>query len=133
MVHPRIQYDKSAKYKVKDFLKKGILITGVLRWKDYRNIPNIRVFFRGENLFAEIRTTCYGNTFAVDISKANNHWYHRTDSCLTTECKTLQEAKNIVWAWFESENWHKEPYYNTYFTPMSQLSHYKPIIEYFLK
>ncbi len=130
MVNHRIKFDPQAKYTVKDFLRKGIIITCVLRFKN-QNRPHCRIFFRGENLFAEIRTCCYG-TLAIDTSKASSNYNTKDEQCITTECKSMREAKSMVWSWFESQGWHQKASYNAHFTPMKELSHYKPIINYYL-
>jgi hypothetical protein len=135
-VQHRIKFDNTRRIKTKDFIRKGILITGVMRFKTYQGHPACRIWFRGENLFAEIRTTCMYPTqrnFAVDTSTARfHHWHHRTESCISTECMSMQEAKNMVYAWFEQQGFHRTGWWNTYFPPMSELRNYKPIIEYYL-
>lgn len=84
-------------YTTKDFYDNGIVISGFIRYKDKNGL---KVIFRSNGLLGIIRTTCYGNTFAVDV------WWGQGSNektCLTTECKSLREAKSILFVWFKSK------------------------------
>ena len=86
-------------YSVIDFYNNGVVISWFAKFKDY-NTKNshIKCIFRSNGLLGEIRTTCYGNSFAVDV---RSEW--RTQRCLTTECKSLREAKSILFMWFKEQ------------------------------
>jgi len=89
-----------------DFYSKGIILTQYLRSKtDWNRKHGIkqwtRFVFMGNGLQGVIRHC--GNTWAVDYRKD----WHTGDHCLTTECKTLKEAKSILYTWFASEGFHK--------------------------
>lgn len=90
--------------KVSDFLEKKIFLTMLLKWKDYKGLHHIRAVFRSNGLLGEIRTTCYGDAFAVDVKWG---WHTFEQRCLTTECKTIQEAKNILLTWFHEQGFKK--------------------------
>lgn len=91
-------------YSTKDFLDKKIVITRLSRGRNYKNEIYFRAVFRSNGLLGVIRSTCYSNVnngnfeYAVDVS-----WGWHEDTCLTTECKTIREAKNILFMWFESK------------------------------
>lgn len=88
-------------YTVIDFYNKGVVISWFVRFKDYsRGNSNIRCIFRSNGLLGEIRTTAYGDSFAVDVEWG---WYTNQKTCLTTECKSLREAKSILYIWFKSK------------------------------
>jgi len=86
-------------YSLKDFYDKGIVISWVAKFET-SEIPQLRCVFRSNGLLGEIRTTCYGDAFAVDVQ-----WGWRTDErrCLTTECKSIREAKSILFEWFKEK------------------------------
>lgn len=88
-------------YSTKDFKDKGIDVMILAKWKDhYKHFPCIRVIFRSNGLCGEIRTTCYGNTFAVDFAYG---WHTNENNCLTTECKSIKEAKSILYMAFKEK------------------------------
>ena len=86
-------------YSLNDFYKNGIVISWVRRFESDGK-PAIRVIFRSNGLLGEIRTTCYGDRYAVDVT-----WEWGMDRCLTTECKTIREAKSILFEWFKSKGY----------------------------
>lgn len=86
-------------YRIIDFYNNGVVVSWFAKFRKHKtNKPLIRCIFRSNELLGEIRTTCYGDTFAVDVKC---EW--GTDSCLTTECKSLREAKSILFEWFKSK------------------------------
>jgi hypothetical protein len=52
-------------------------------------------FYVETNLYISIRLTCNNKTFAVDLR--DTRYTRDGHCCLTTECKTKQEAQNIVY------------------------------------
>lgn len=86
-------------YKLSDFRQYGIVVTRYGRFT-VDSKSHIRVIFRSNGLLGEIRSTCDGNTYAVDAWWG---WYSNQRVCLTTECKTLREAKSILFMWFKSK------------------------------
>lgn len=91
-------------YTTKDFYDKGIILTQYLRVPfNTKGQPQwARFVFRSNGLLGTIRYTCYGTSWAVDIQ---TEWGNET--CLTTECKTIREAKSILYAWFKGEGFVK--------------------------
>ena len=88
-------------YSLKDFHDKGVILCWVVKYYRHKtNKPSIRVIFRSNGLLGEIRTTCYGDSYAVDVRWG---WYTNQQKCLTTECKSLREAKSILYEWFKSK------------------------------
>ena len=87
-------------YSLNDFRDKGVILISFIKFKSGNdNIPSLRIIFRSNGLLGEIRTTCYGNTYAVDVEWG---WWSDRKRCLTTECKSLREAKSILFTWFKS-------------------------------
>lgn len=66
---------------------------------EYKKYIDLGVVFTKDKLLSVIRTSCYGNTFCVDVYKTDPYGFHNR-RCLTTECKSLQECKDIIYAWF---------------------------------
>ena len=92
-------------YSVDDFYKKGVVLTSVNKSYHYQtNKPKIRITFRSNGLLGLIRTTCYGDTYAVDVRWG---WWTNEDTCITTECKSLREAKSVLYMWFKSKGFVK--------------------------
>jgi hypothetical protein len=88
-------------YSVTDFRDHGIILMSFMKFKSGNdNIPSLRIIFRSNGLLGEIRTTCYGNAYAVDVEWG---WYSDRRQCITTECKSLREAKSILFMWFKSK------------------------------
>lgn len=88
-------------YNTIDFRNKGIDVMILAKWKHWEeNFPCIRVIFRSNGLCGEIRTCCYGDSFAVDFAWG---WHTNENVCLTTECKTLREAKSILYMAFKEK------------------------------
>lgn len=88
-------------YTVKDFQEKGITVRVGAKWKDYtKGFPSITVGFRSNGLRGTIRTSCYGNTFCVDFRWG---WHTSEETCLTTECKSIREAKSILYMAFKEK------------------------------
>lgn len=86
-------------YTVNDFYNKGVVISLVRKFKDYyTQKPMIGIVFRSNGLLGEIRST--GDSFAIDVQWG---WWSNEQTCLTTECKSLREAKSILYTWFESK------------------------------
>lgn len=96
------QPDKN--YSLKDFENNEIILWSFMKFKSYENVPMLRIIFHSNGLIGEIRTTCYGNTYAVDVEWG---WWSDRKKCLTTECKSLKEAKSILFTWFKSKNFKK--------------------------
>jgi hypothetical protein len=90
-------------YTVNDFRDNKVILTKILRWTSYDGHPNMRAFFRSNGFSAEIRTTCYHDTYAIDV---RTNWWNKS-TCLTTECKSLKEAKSILFTWFEEQGFYK--------------------------
>lgn len=88
-------------YSVSDFRDKGIILVWYRKFMSDK-IPSLRAVFRSNGLIGEIRTTCYGNTYAVDVRWG---WWSDRQCCLTTECKTIREAKSVLFLWFKSEGY----------------------------
>jgi hypothetical protein len=91
-------------YSLNDFYDKRIILWMFCKFKTYDNIPSLRIVFRSNGLIGEIRTTCYGNTYAVDVEWG---WWSDRRRCLTTECKSLREAKSILFMWFKSKGYNR--------------------------
>lgn len=87
-------------YTVNDFYNNGVVISWFAKFKTYEGHVVIRCIFRSNGLLGEIRTTCYGDTFAVDVWWG---WWTNEQTCLTTECHSLREAKSILFEWFKSK------------------------------
>lgn len=88
-------------YSIKDFYDNGIVLSWAIRFYTHdTKQPRIRAIFRSNGLLGEIRTTCYGDTYAVDVRWG---WHSNEDQCLTTECKSIREAKSILFEWFKSK------------------------------
>lgn len=123
----RGNYDYS-NAKLKDFSDNKIYLTMFCKFRNYKDTFSlIRAVFRSNGLLGEIRTTCYGDTLAVDVS---SEWGE--SRCLTTECKSVQEAKNILLTWFKSKGFSKKSLknwreYHLGYNPPKQLSMFKTI------
>lgn len=91
-------------YSLKDFNDNYIILWRIAKFKSYDNIPMLRIIFRSNGLIGEIRTTCYGNTYAIDVEWG---WWSDRKKCLTTECKSLREAKSILFLWFQSKGFNR--------------------------
>lgn len=90
-------------YSVNDFRDRGIILTWYTRFISDKT-PSMRAFFKSNGLIGEIRTTCYGDTYAVDVRWG---WWSDRQQCLTTECKTIREAKSILFLWFKSKGYQR--------------------------
>ena len=90
-------------YSINDFRDHGIILTWYARFMSDKT-PSLRACFRSNGLSAEIRTTCYGDTYAVDVRWG---WWSDRQQCLTTECKTIREAKSILFLWFKSKGYRR--------------------------
>jgi hypothetical protein len=84
-------------YNLSDFYKNGVVISWFAKFKT-SGIPQIRIVFRSNGLLGEIRTC--GDGFAVDAWWG---WSTNQRQCLTTECKSVREAKSILFEWFKSK------------------------------
>jgi len=93
--------EPTRKFTVSDFYKNGIIITMFLKWKDHEGKRMLRCVFRSNGLLGEIRRTCDGVHFAVDVE--DDSLYRGNQQCLTTECKTVGEAKSILFMWFQKK------------------------------
>jgi hypothetical protein len=89
-------------YSVSDFNNHGIVISWAARFRDINNKPAYRCIFRSNGLLGEIRTTCFGDTFAVDVRWG---WSSDQERCLTTECGSIRESKSILFEWFKSQGY----------------------------
>ncbi len=88
-------------YSIKDFYDNGVVLSWAKRFYAHdTKKPHIRAVFRSNGLLGEIRTTCYGDTYAVDVRWG---WGTAERTCLTTECKSIREAKSILFEWFKSK------------------------------
>lgn len=88
-------------YSLRDFYENGVVLHWAVRFYDYdKKVPMIRAIFRSNGLLGEIRTTCYGDAYAVDVV-----WGMSTNerACLTTECSSIRQAKSILFEWFKSK------------------------------
>lgn len=85
-------------YTTKDFLDKGIVITQFLKSVTHENKHWMRVVFRSNGLLGSIRRDCYDKSWCIDV---RTEW-SQGDRCITTECKSLREAKSILYEWFKS-------------------------------
>lgn len=96
----------SRNYSLKDFRRHDITLALFLKWKHYEKGFNmLRVVFRTNGLLAEISSVYDGSKFAIDTYWG---WSHGKQQCLTTECKSLREAKSIVFQWFKEQGFRKE-------------------------
>lgn len=84
-------------YSIKDFYANGVVVSWMAKFYQNGN-PALRCIFRSNGLLGEIRSC--GNTFAVDVKWG---WSSDTQRCLTTECKSIKEAKSILFIWFKSK------------------------------
>jgi hypothetical protein len=91
----------SKNYSLKDFYKNGIVISWWAKFKN-NNKTCLRVIFRSNGLLGEIRTTADSKSYAIDVRWG---WWSSQESCLTTECKSLKEAKSILFEWFKSKGY----------------------------
>lgn len=85
-------------YPLSAFLEKAIDLSWCIRFRNYKNEPQFRAIFRSNGLLGEIRSC--GKTWAVDVRWG---WSSDQQSCLTTECKNIREAKSILFLWFKSK------------------------------
>lgn len=93
-------------YKCQDFYDKGIILSQYLR------VPNrtrgqdqwARFVFRSNGLMGIIRYSCYCDTWCVDVQDS----WHYGHYCLTTECRTISEAKSILYIWFKEHGFKKK-------------------------
>lgn len=86
--------------KLSDFVKHGVVPSFFVKWRQYDTGAGMfRCGFKSNGLYGEIRTTCYGNSLAVDVEWDAFHG----KSCLTTECRTVREAKAILFTWFRGQ------------------------------
>ena len=87
-----------------DFYNKGIILTQYGRtFKSKYTEAWARFIFKSEGLMGIIRRDCYNKNWCVDVQ---NSWWNG-DTCLTTKCKTIQEAKDILYQWFKEQNFKK--------------------------
>jgi hypothetical protein len=86
-------------YNLSDFLSKNIILSWKIRFKT-DNKPSLRAVFRSNGLIGEIRSC--GNTLAIDVRWG---WWTDQQSCITTECKNMKEAKSILYMWFKSKGY----------------------------
>lgn len=89
-------------YTVNDFYNNGVVISWFAKFRMYTGENCIRCIFRSNGLLGEIRSC--GNTFAVDVMSG---WSTSLHNCLTTECKSVREAKFILFEWFKSQGFRK--------------------------
>lgn len=89
-------------YTLDDFIDKDIIVTWVKRFRDSEDNPALRAMFKSNGLYGEIRTTCTGKTYAVDVA-----WSWSDSKCLTTECTSIREAKSILYMWFKDQGFKK--------------------------
>lgn len=92
-------------YSLKDFYENRIVIAWLSKFKNGDGTPQLRVVFRSNGYLGEIRTTCYGTSYAVDV-----RWEWGTDRCLTTECKSIREAKSILFQWFKEKGFYRKSF-----------------------
>jgi len=92
-------------YSVEDFRLKKIILTSYIRSRTaYNKSIFFRAVFRSNGLLGTIRSTCYSDLngrpfeYAVDVIA---EW--GTEHCISTECKSIREAKNILYMWFKSK------------------------------
>jgi hypothetical protein len=86
-------------YSIMDFYQNGVVVSWMAKFRHHETKKiKIRCIFRSNGLLGEIRSC--GDTFAIDIQWG---WGSDTQRCLTTECKTLREAKSILFIWFKSK------------------------------
>lgn len=91
-------------YSIRDFYKKGVILYSFIHYRHYKtNHRHISCNFKSNGLQGTIRTTCYGDTYAVDVRYYDNGPFIK-DQCLTTECRTIREAKSILYMWFKKHN-----------------------------
>lgn len=88
-------------FTIHDFHANGVTLTSFSMWRGHKSKKrNIRYVFKSHGFIGIIRTTCYENSFAVDVVWGKQWALYPNESCLTTECKTLREAKSILFVWF---------------------------------
>jgi hypothetical protein len=88
-------------FSIRDFYTEGVVIVSFAIWRDYQtNKRHLSCTFRSNGLSGTIRTTCYDDTFAIDVRWGRRFAGYCEETCLTTECKTLREAKSILFVWF---------------------------------
>jgi len=97
-------------FTIHDFHANGITLTSFQMYRNHKsNKRHIRCVFRSHGFTGIIRTTCYENSFAVDVIYGKQCDLYPNDSCLTTECKTLREAKSILFVWFRENGFKCSP------------------------
>jgi hypothetical protein len=89
---------------INDFYANGVVIVGFGIWRHHQtNKRHLSCTFKSNGLSGTIRTTCYGDTFAIDVRWGRRFAGYCEETCLTTECKTLREAKSILYVWFREK------------------------------
>lgn len=101
-----VQYRGKVLYsncKLIDFFENKVYLTMFLKFQIYKcDFTSIRAVFRSNGYLGEIRTTCYGDSYAVDF---DTEW--GMSRCLTTECKSLQEAKDVLFTEFSKVGFYR--------------------------
>ena len=116
-------------FPINDFYKKGVILYGFNISRHYKtNRRHIICTFKSNGLQGTIRTTCYGDTYAIDVRYYESGPFI-TDKCLTTECKTLREAKSILYCWFRNKGFKVQ---NKQVPSMLKLKNYKGVLSPFL-
>lgn len=88
-------------FTINDFNANGVILTSIHMWRNHKsNKRNLRCVFRSHGFTGIIRTTCYKDSFAIDVVWGHHWGLHPNERCLTTKCKTLREAKSILFVWF---------------------------------
>lgn len=88
---------------IKDIVDTGAILSFGYFNRDYQNIISSRYVFKLGKLTAQIRVTCYGNAWAVDVTDPDA--YFDSGECLGTNF-TANEAKRVVVDWFNKNKFH---------------------------
>lgn len=118
-------------FTIRDFHANGVTLTSFSKWRGHKsNKRNIRCIFRSHGFTGIIRTTCYEDSFAVDVIWGRQWALYPNKQCLTTECKTLREAKSILFVWFREHGF--KLHSNTSTLPSVRFKHFQGTLSPFL-
>lgn len=118
-------------FTIRDFCANGVTLTSFHMYRNHKsNKRNIIVSFRSHGLIGTIRTTCCEDSFAIDVAWGRDFSHYPNERCLTTECKTLREAKSILFVWFRSHGFRLHS--NTPTVPRVEFKNFQGTISPFL-
>ena len=118
-------------FTIRDFHANGVTLTSFHMYRSYKsNKRNLICAFRSHGFTGIIRTTCYEDSFAVDVVWGKDFAFYPNERCLTTECKTLREAKSILFVWFRENGF--KLHNDTPTVPRVEFKHFQGTVSPFL-